>query len=142
MHNRLGQDCEKRKFVDTVSYLIVITLFSLSIYKLIQEKVLWNLDLVNHHVVWLFFITLYCHDKSWKFMFFNHFILSLYFLIKICQLSIVVVVFVVVIVNFSHFHLLLQNHWTNFNQTWHKASLGQGESRMFKWSARRFSKGR
>ena len=23
-------------------------------------------------------------------------------------------------VNFSHFHLLLQNHWANFNQTWHK----------------------
>ena len=25
-------------------------------------------------------------------------------------------------VNFSHFHLLLQNHWANFNQTWHKVS--------------------
>ena len=23
-------------------------------------------------------------------------------------------------VNFSHFHLLLQNHWANFNQTWLK----------------------
>ena len=31
-------------------------------------------------------------------------------------------------VNFSHFHLLLQNHWANFNQTWHKASLGEGDS--------------
>ena len=31
-------------------------------------------------------------------------------------------------VNFSHFHLLLQNHWANFNQTWHKASLGVGDS--------------
>ena len=31
-------------------------------------------------------------------------------------------------VNFSHFHLLLQNHWANFNQTWHKASLGSGNS--------------
>ena len=30
-------------------------------------------------------------------------------------------------VKFSHFHLLLQNHWTNFNQTWHKASLGKGD---------------
>ena len=29
-------------------------------------------------------------------------------------------------VNFSHFHLLLQNHWANFNQTWPKASLGEG----------------
>ena len=23
-------------------------------------------------------------------------------------------------VNFSQFHLLFQNHWANFNQTWHK----------------------
>ena len=41
------------------------------------------------------------------------------FLITICPLT----VFVVVVVNFSHFQLLLQNHWVNFNQTWHKASL-------------------
>ena len=34
------------------------------------------------------------------------------FLIKICHLSVVVVV----VVSFSHFHLLLKNHWTNFNQ--------------------------
>ena len=27
-------------------------------------------------------------------------------------------------VNFSHFHLL-QNPWTDFNQTWHKVSLGE-----------------
>jgi hypothetical protein len=26
-----------------------------------------------------------------------------------------------------HFRLLLQNHWTNFNQTWHKSSLGEGD---------------
>ena len=25
-----------------------------------------------------------------------------------------------------HFWLLLQNCWTNFNQTWHKSSLGEG----------------
>ena len=31
-------------------------------------------------------------------------------------------------VNFSHFSLLLQNQWTNFNQTWHKASLSEGDS--------------
>ena len=31
-------------------------------------------------------------------------------------------------VNFSHFHLLLQNHWAKFNQTWDKASLGEGDS--------------
>ena len=51
------------------------------------------------------------------------------FLIKICPVS---VVFVVVVVNFSHFHLLLQNHWANFNQTWHKTSLGKGEASLFK----------
>ena len=33
-------------------------------------------------------------------------------------------------VNFSHFHLLLQNHWANFNQTWHKASLDEGDVQM------------
>ena len=32
-----------------------------------------------------------------------------------CPLSIVVVV--AVVVNFTHFHLLLHNHWANFNQT-------------------------
>ena len=46
------------------------------------------------------------------------------FLIKICPLSVVIdvgfvvvvvgVVVGVVVVNFSHFHLLLQNHWTKF----------------------------
>ena len=65
------------------------------------------------------------------------------FLIKICQLSVVVVVVVnVVVVNFSHFHLLLQNHWANFNQTWHKASLGAGDSSLFKWRVSPFSKER
>ena len=53
------------------------------------------------------------------------------FLIKICPMSVVVVV--VVGANFSHFHLLLQNHWVNFKQTWHKASLGEGDSGLFKW---------
>ena len=45
-------------------------------------------------------------------------------------------------VNFSHFHLLLQNHWVNFNQSWHKASLGKGDLSLFKWRALSFSKGR
>ena len=33
-------------------------------------------------------------------------------------------------VNFSQFHLevLLKNHWANFNQNWHKASLCEGDS--------------
>ena len=44
-------------------------------------------------------------------------------------------------VNFSYFRLLLKNHWTNFNQTWHKASLGEGDSSLFKWRPP-FSKGR
>ena len=47
-----------------------------------------------------------------------------------------------IVVNFSHFCLLLQNHWTNFNQTWHNASLGEGDSSLFKWRAQPFSKGR
>ena len=62
------------------------------------------------------------------------------FLIKICPLSVVVVVVVVVVVNFSHFHLLLQNHWANFNKTWHKASLGKGDSSLFKWRTPPFPK--
>ena len=45
-------------------------------------------------------------------------------------------------VNFSYFRLLLKNHWANFNQTWHKASLGDGDSNLFKWRATPFSKGR
>ena len=60
------------------------------------------------------------------------------FLIKICPLSVVVVVDV----NFSHFHLLLQNHWANFNQTWHKASLNEGDSYLFIRRAPPFYKGR
>ena len=36
-------------------------------------------------------------------------------------------------VNFSHFHLLIQNHWAIFSQTWHKACLGERNSSLFKW---------
>ena len=39
-------------------------------------------------------------------------------------------------------NLLLQNHWANFNQTWHKASLCEGDINLFKWRAPPFSKGR
>ena len=35
-------------------------------------------------------------------------------------------------VNFSYFWLLLQNHWANFNQTWHKASLSEWDLIFFK----------
>ena len=45
-------------------------------------------------------------------------------------------------VNFSHFRLLLQNHSANFNQIWHNASLGEGNSSLLKWSTTPFSKGR
>jgi hypothetical protein len=29
-------------------------------------------------------------------------------------------------------NLLFQNHWTNFNQTWHRLSLEGGNSSLFK----------
>ena len=31
--------------------------------------------------------------------------------------------------------------WVNFNQTWHKASLGEGDSNSFKWRVRPFPRG-
>ena len=34
-------------------------------------------------------------------------------------------------VNFSHFQLLLQNHWTSINQTWHKKHLLVKRSQVF-----------
>ena len=40
--------------------------------------------------------------------------------------------------NFNIF--LLQNPLANFNQTWHKASLGEGNSSLFKWRTVQFSK--
>ena len=57
------------------------------------------------------------------------------FLIKISPLSVFVIV---AVVNISHFHLLLQNHWANFNKTWHKASLDKEDSSLFIWRAHRF----
>ena len=36
---------------------------------------------------------------------------------------------------FSHFYLLLQNHWTNFNQICHKASLSEEDSSLFRCRA-------
>ena len=55
---------------------------------------------------------------------------------------VVVVVVVAVVVNFLRFHLLLQNHWANFSQSWHKSYLGKGNLKLFKWRALLFSKGR
>ena len=43
----------------------------------------------------------------------------------------VVAVIIVVGLNISHFHLLLQNHRANYNQTWHKLFLVEGESNLF-----------
>jgi hypothetical protein len=37
---------------------------------------------------------------------------------------------------------LLQNRWANFNQTWHKSSLGKGDSELYKWRTTPFHKGR
>ena len=45
-------------------------------------------------------------------------------------------------VNFSHFYLLLKNPYTTFSLTLHKASLGEGDSFLFKWSATPFFKGK
>ena len=39
-------------------------------------------------------------------------------------------------------HLLLQDHLARFNQTWHKASLSDGNSVLFKWRATPFTKER
>ena len=61
------------------------------------------------------------------------------FLIKICPLSVVVVV--VVFINFSHFRLLLQNHCAIFNQTCHKASLGEGDSSLLQMKGPAYFKG-
>ena len=67
-------------------------------------------------------------------------ILKWAFLIKICLLFVVVVgVVVLVVVNFSHF-LLLRNQKAIFNKTWHKTSLGEVDSSLFKWRATPFSK--
>ena len=57
------------------------------------------------------------------------------------QLSSVVCLSVHLSVIFSHVYLLLQNHWANFNQNWHKVSLGEENSCFFKWNMKNFSKG-
>ena len=41
------------------------------------------------------------------------------------------VVVAIVLVNFSHFHLL-QNLWVNFKETWYKAYQAAGKSSLFK----------
>ena len=39
-------------------------------------------------------------------------------------------------------NLLLQKRWANFNQTWQKAPLDEGNSSLFKWKAALFPKER
>ena len=46
---------------------------------------------------------------------------------------------VVIVVNFSYYRLLIQNHKTNFNQTWNEALW---DSSLFKWRDTPFFKGR
>ena len=48
------------------------------------------------------------------------------------NLSVVVLICFVVVINFSHFHLLLQNHRANLNQTWLKAFFDEGDAIFFK----------
>ena len=47
----------------------------------------------------------------------------------------------IVVVNISHFCCLLQNHYANFIQTWHKASLGDGNLSLLKWRTKFFFQG-
>ena len=68
---------------------------------------------------WFFFLAHLSRKHKWA------------VLIKICPLSVVVFVVVVVVlsnVNFFTFHLLLQKNWANFKQTWHKPSSGEWEN--------------
>ena len=76
--------------------------------------------------------------KEWLFSILAHLSwrLKWAFLITMCSSS------VIVVVNFSHFRILHQNHWPSFNQTWHNASLGRGNSSLFKWRTPPISKGR
>ena len=98
-------------------------------YSLMKTNSVWSLQHV-HCIINIFLKSFLAHLSQW---------LKWAFLIKICPLSVIVVV---VVLNFSHFHLLLRNHWANFNQTWHKAYLGKGDSILIEWRPWPFSKGR
>ena len=71
------------------------------------------------------------------------------FLIKICPLSVVVIVIVVVVVvvvgvvvNSHIFIIFFRTTGLISGLTWHKTSLGEGGSSLYKWRAPTFSKGR
>ena len=106
---------------------IFVMWFTVDFICFASEKTLIYMDMT------LFFVSFsFLAHLSWK--------LKWAFLIT-CRLS-SVFLSVRLSVNFSHFHLLLQNHWANYNQTWHKVSLGCGDSSLFKWRAKPFPKGR
>ena len=90
----------------------------------------WKLKCVKIYcttcpVMWRYFFS--SPELKWK--------LKWAFLIACCVSSIIPSV------NFSHFQHLLQNHWTNFNHTWHETSLGGVDSNLFKWRAPPFERG-
>jgi hypothetical protein len=109
-----------------------------------QKRISWNLvgikytmssGEVNNPLTSDFFYFL--AHLSWK--------LKWAFLIARCPASVCLSVRLSVrlsVCKLLYFRLLLQNHWANFNQTWLKSSLGQGDSSLFKWRAMPFSKGR
>ena len=90
--------------------------------------------------------------KSWT----NFLVLNLSFLVHLSQrLKCTIVIMrcpLSVVVNFSHFRLLLWNHWTEFNETWQEARtqhplpslcfsgrLEKQDGRPFLWLAETFS---
>ena len=58
-------------------------------------------------------------DKTWIKVY-NPFLAHLRFSDRLSSLRL--------FVNFSHLQILLQNHWVNFNQIWHKGDLN-----LYKW---------
>ena len=115
----------------------IFSLWLLTLNFIIVFYILWKQIRVKNQFIFHFFYldlfflnTFLCKCSpifSWR--------LKWAFLIKICPLSVVVVVVI-----FSHFHLL-QNRWANLNQTWQIASLGEGDSSLFKWRANSFPRG-
>jgi hypothetical protein len=111
------------------SYDIIIGYWTLSV-----THVRWNAEADSkskvgnhrHHSIvalptylWLYFVNLhiiqFLAHLSWK--------LKWAFLIGCCPAS---------VCKLSHFRLLLQNHQTNFNQTWHKSCLVEWDSNLIK----------
>jgi hypothetical protein len=79
-------------------------------------------------------VSLFLAHLSWK--------LKWAFLIAFCPSSVCPSDVWRLSVRLLHFQLLLQNHWANFNQSWHKSSLGKGDLELYKWGTPPFPKGR